>query len=81
MTLILAYLIGLVAYALICGLAYLVEKTAIGRALVAYALVRILGDRRQTPREEEPCCVTAKADRVPALYYLHRVRVHGEGQV
>lgn len=35
--------------------------------------------RRRRPAPVEDCCVVAKAERVPALYYLHRVRVHGEG--
>ena len=35
--------------------------------------------RRRPAPPVEDCCVAAKADRIPALYYLHRVRVHGEG--
>ena len=44
-------------------------------------LIEKLRRRRPEPAPIEDCCLVAKAERVPALYHLHRVRVHGEGSV
>jgi hypothetical protein len=58
----------------------LIDALGIGSAvclvllLLAYIAI-FLGDRRRDP--EEDCCLAAMTER---RYYIHRVRVHGEGQ-
>lgn len=42
-------------------------------------LIEKLRRRRPEPAPIEDCCLRAKAERPPSGYYLHRVRVHGEG--
>jgi hypothetical protein len=71
-------ILALFLSALIAG-DHLLRETVRGRALVAWILVRTLGDRRHAPRYEGNCCVAARAGRSDAGYYLHRVREHGEG--